>query len=133
VDVEAFYWEMIRACPEVAALLEGAEIRDDVLPGGKRVGVTRDWSSWAPDPVGDGWASAGDAAVFVDPILSTGVTLAVQSGHRAAYTLSTAHARPELDERALWRAYADYARGEAGSFLRLARYFYGNNSAAESW
>lgn len=133
VDVESFYWEMIRACPEVASLLDGARVRDDVLPDGKRIGVSRDWSSWAPDPVGDGWASAGDAAVFVDPILSTGVTLAVQSAHRAAYTLNTVRTRPDLPERALFRAYADYARGEAGSFLRLARYFYGNNRAAESW
>lgn len=133
VDVESFYWEMIRACPEVAAMLDGAVVRDDVLPGGKRIGVSRDWSSWAPEPVGDGWAAAGDAAFFVDPILSTGVTLAVQSAHRAAYTLNTARSRPDLSERALFRAYADYARGEAGSFLRLARTFYGNNRAAESW
>ncbi|MCA9528451.1 MAG: hypothetical protein KC549_19335, partial [Myxococcales bacterium] len=33
----------------------------------------------------------------------------------------------------LWQAYADYMRGEAGSFLALARYFYGNNRAADSW
>ena len=32
-----------------------------------------------------------------------------------------------------WYLYADYIRGEAGSFLRLARYFYGNNKAAPSW
>lgn len=133
VDLDTFFWEMIRACPEVHTLLEGARLRDDVLPNGARIAACRDWSSWAEDPVGDGWAAAGDAALFVDPILSTGVTLAVQSAHRAAYTFNTVKNHPELSERALWRAYADYARGEAGSFLRLARYFYGNNRAAESW
>lgn len=133
VDLEGFFWEMLRACPEVATLIEGAELRDDVLPGGRRVAASRDWSSWAEQPVGPGWAAAGDAAVFVDPILSSGVTLALQSGHRAAYTFNTARAHPDLPTDELWRAYADYVREEAGSFLTLARYFYGNNRAVESW
>src|SRR5262245_16411630 len=83
--------------------------------------------------MGDGWAAAGDAAIFVDPILSSGVTLAMQSGHRAAYTFKTARARKHLPERSLWQAYADYIRGEYGAFLTMARHFYGNNKAAKSW
>ncbi|WP_428264860.1 NAD(P)/FAD-dependent oxidoreductase [Haliangium sp.] len=133
IDPETFFWDMLSDCPEVAALVADARLRDDVLPERARVGVSQDWSSWAEPAVGQGWAAAGDAAVFVDPILSSGVTLALQSGHRAAYTLLTARARPELDPAALWRAYADYLRGEAGAFLTLARFFYGNNRAAESW
>ncbi|ACY17993.1 NAD(P)/FAD-dependent oxidoreductase [Haliangium ochraceum] len=133
IELETFYREQLAACPEIAPLLADARLRDDVLPGGARVGASQDWSSWAEQPVGPGWAAAGDAAVFVDPILSSGVTLALQSGHRAAYTLLTARAHPEFDRDALWRAYADYLRGEAGAFLKLARFFYGNNRAAESW
>ncbi|MDC0743938.1 NAD(P)/FAD-dependent oxidoreductase [Polyangium mundeleinium] len=132
-DPESFYHETIQGCPEVRGLLSRATNRDDFIGGGKRISVTRDWSSWAKSPTGPGWATAGDAAIFVDPILSSGVTLAMQSGHRAAYTYRTARARRDLPEDALWRAYADYIRGEAGSFLRLARYFYGNNRAAPSW
>lgn len=133
VEVEELWWEMLRSCPEVADLVESATLRSDILPGGKRVGVSQDWSSWARSPIGNGWAAAGDAAVFVDPILSSGVTLAVQSGHRAAYTFNTARSRSDIPPDALWRAYADYIRGEYGSFLTLARYFYGNNRAARSW
>lgn len=133
VDLESFWWEMLRSCPEVADLVRNAELRTDILPAGKRVAASQDWSSWAPSPVGSGWAAAGDAAIFVDPILSSGVTLALQSAHRAAYTFLTARARPELDEAALWQAYAAYIRGEYGAFLRMARYFYGNNRAAPSW
>jgi clorobiocin biosynthesis protein Clo-hal len=133
IDLESFFWEMLHSCPEVAGLVKNAKLRDDILPKGARVAACRDWSSWAEEPVGDGWASAGDAAMFVDPILSTGVTLALQTGHRAAYTWLTARARPDLPAQALWRAYADYLRGEYGAFLRLARYFYGNNKAAPSW
>jgi flavin-dependent dehydrogenase len=130
---EELYREALDSCPEIAELLRHAEIRSDILPEGRRVQTVQDWSSWAESPVGPGWAAAGDAAVFVDPILSSGVTLALQSGHRAAYTWLTARARPELSPAALWRAYADYLRGEAGAFLQLARHFYGNNHAAESW
>jgi flavin-dependent dehydrogenase len=137
VDLERFYRDMLADCPEVSDLLAGARLREDILPGGGRVRASQDWSSWAEMPVGPGWAAAGDAAMFVDPILSSGVTLALQSGHRAAYTLLTARARPAAtagaDRAELWRAYADYIRGEAGAFLKLARFFYGNNRAAESW
>lgn len=132
VDLETFFWEMVDACPELAPLVAEATLAEDVLPGGRRVAAHRDWSSWAEDPVGPGWAAAGDAAIFIDPVLSSGVTLAVQSGHRAAYTWLTARESPRRAE-ALWSAYADYIRGEAGSYLQLARYYYGNNRATESW
>lgn len=133
VDLETFFWEMLRSCPEVRDLVKDASLRDDFLPNQKRVSCSRDWSSWAEKPQGKGWAAVGDAAIFVDPILSSGVTLAMQSAHRAAYTFNTARKRPELPLDALWRAHSDYMRGEAGAFLRLARVFYGNNKAAESW
>lgn len=132
-DPEALYREALESCPEIRDQLRHATLRDDILPQQKRVGVTQDWSSWAESPVGEGWAAAGDAAVFVDPILSSGVTLALQSGHRAAYTWLTSRRRPEVDARQLWQAYGDYLRGEAFSFLQLARFFYGNNRSAESW
>lgn len=132
VDLETFFWEMVNACPEIVPLVANATLADDVLPDGKRVAAHRDWSSWAKSPVGPGWAAAGDAAIFIDPVLSSGVTLAVQSGHRAAYTWLTAQEKPWQRE-ALWSAYADYIRGEAGSYLQLARYYYGNNRATESW
>jgi clorobiocin biosynthesis protein Clo-hal len=133
VDLETFWWDALMSCPEIAELARGATVRTDVLPEGKRVAASQDWSSWARSPVGPGWAAAGDAAVFIDPILSSGLTLAMQSGHRAAYTYLTARRRADLPADELWRAYADYIRGEAGSFLTLARYFYGNNQAATSW
>lgn len=133
VDLEAFFWESLRAAPELAGITADARLRDDVLPKGRRVDACADWSSWVERPIGPGWAAAGDAALFIDPVLSSGLTLALMSGHRAAYTWLTARARPALGADTLWAAYADYLRGEAGAFLRLARYFYGNNRAAESW
>lgn len=132
-DLESFWWDSLRSCPEVADLIKRARLRTDILPNGKRVAASQDWSSWARQSTGAGWAAAGDAAIFVDPILSSGVTLAMQSAHRAAYTHLTALARPDLAPTALWNAYATYISGEYGAFLKMARYFYGNNKAASSW
>ena len=132
-DLEAFWWRMLNSCPEISGLVKNATVRTDMLPDGKRVAASQDWSSWARSPIGKGWAAAGDAAIFVDPILSSGVTLAMQSGHRAAYTFNTMRSRPELNSESLWNAYADYIRGEYGAFLTMARYWYGNNKAAKSW
>jgi clorobiocin biosynthesis protein Clo-hal len=132
-DPESLFWEMLHDCPEVASMVRGATLRDDVMPDGARVKVSEDWSSWAEEVAGPGWAAAGDAAMFVDPILSSGVSLALQSGHRAACTYLTSRAHPGLSSSELWRAYADYLRGEYGAFLQMARFFYGNNKATESW
>jgi len=132
-DPETLFWEGLRSCPEVAGLVEQAELVDDVLPDGKRVGCCREWSSRAEAVVGDGWAAAGDAAMFVDPILSTGVTLALQTGHRAAYTyLSGRDASTDM-RRELWGAYVRYMEAEYGAYRTLARYFYGNNRSCASW
>ncbi|MCB9759075.1 MAG: tryptophan 7-halogenase [Alphaproteobacteria bacterium] len=132
VSLEEFYWETLRGCPEVADLITDASLRDDIMPNGARVRACQDWSSWARRFVGPGWASAGDAAVFIDPIISSGMTRAMLSAHRAAYTFLTQHARPEVDREALWETYADFVRGEASAMLRLARLFYGNNRAVDS-
>lgn len=133
VDLETFFWQALRGCAEIAPLVEDAELRDDMLPKGRRVQATKDWSSWTPTPVGKGYACVGDAAIFIDPVLSSGLTMALQSGHRAAYTYNTIRKRPDLDPTEMWQAYDDYLRGEAGSFLTLARYFYANNKAADTW
>lgn len=131
-DPEGLLLDTLAACEELRDHVADATLRADILGGGARVRSCQDWASWAASPVGPGWAAAGDAAAFVDPIVPVGVSLAIQSGHRAAYTLLTQHRRPSLDADALWRAYANYQLGEAGAFDRLARFFYGNNRAMQS-
>ena len=133
IDLESFFWESLESCPELRELVRPAKLRDDILPGGKKVGACQDWSSRAREFIGDGWAAAGDAAVFIDPVLASGLTVAIMTGHRAAYTFITQHKRPDIDASGLWRAYADFLRGEAAAFLKLSRYFYANNKSVESW
>src|SRR5205814_8204252 len=42
---------------------------------------------------GNGWLLAGDAARFVDPVFSSGVSVAMESAKRAAHAIITALAR----------------------------------------
>ena len=133
VELEQWFWEHLRGCPELAPLVRDAWLRDDILPNNRRVAACRDWSSRARAPIGEGWAAAGDAAIFLDPVLSTGVTLALQTGHRAAYTYLSTLGSDRARTRELWQAYARFLQAEYGAYRTLVRYFYANNRAASSW
>jgi FADH2 O2-dependent halogenase len=56
--------------------------------------------------VGNGWLLAGDAARFVDPVFSPGVSAAMESAKRAAGAII--HALSSVDVRA--SAFAEYER-----------------------
>lgn len=81
----------------------------------------RDWSFTHRRLQGPGWVLIGDAASFVDPILSGGVDFAVRTGFSAALGLLQGDLAP----------YAERARQEYRAYLRLARYWYGNNRSTE--
>ncbi|AKV03506.1 putative periplasmic aspartyl protease [Labilithrix luteola] len=66
--------------------------------------------------------------MFVDPILSTGVTLALQTGASSCvYVADGTEAARLAAGCALASLCRLSRRGEYGAFLTLARYFYGNN------
>ena len=52
--------------------------------------VTKDFSYRADRIAGDGWVLVGDAFGFLDPVYSSGVLLALQSGEMAADTICAA-------------------------------------------
>lgn len=70
------------------------------------------------------WILAGDAAGFIDPIFSSGVRVAMQSGHDAAKLV----ARADAAGRGLtwWeqRTYRKSFEQMTGTFLRMIRMFY---------
>ncbi|MCP4809592.1 MAG: NAD(P)-binding protein [Proteobacteria bacterium] len=45
-----------------------------------RIGGVQDFTSYARRFSGDGWALAGDAAMFLDPVFSSGVLFALETG-----------------------------------------------------
>ena len=81
--LDALYAEMIRRCPAVERRLAGARRETDIHPVAN--------FSYVNGPlVGDRFLAVGDAIAFVDPIFSSGVHIAVQSGELAAQAVDAA-------------------------------------------
>nr|AHA12077.1 flavin-dependent halogenase [Streptomyces sp. CNH287] len=71
-DLDGFFWECVGSRPE---LKEALEKSDQVRP----FKTEGDYSYAMKQIVGDQWATIGDAARFVDPIFSSGVSVALNS------------------------------------------------------
>ncbi|MCC6358766.1 MAG: tryptophan 7-halogenase [Phycisphaerales bacterium] len=80
---ETILQEEIRRCPAIVPRLTNAA---RVSP----VHVLKDYSYGATRCAGDGWVLIGDAFTFLDPIYSSGVFLALNSGERAADAIDAA-------------------------------------------
>jgi hypothetical protein len=133
-DLRALYDRALAACPEIAPLLEKAEIVPDFDGSGQSFFSQSDWSYLSAASSGPGWLAAGDAAVFVDPILSSGVTLAHLSAHRAAYTVLAEWSEPSAEMRRLvWEDFGRSCRESAAQFLALALFWYGRDKNASGW
>lgn len=78
---------------------------------------------------GGNWALAGDAALFLDPILSQGVTLAVHYGLLRGRAAADALAGNALTQVAVSQHY----EREAAVLLDVCGAWYGNNMAVADW
>jgi flavin-dependent dehydrogenase len=83
-------WALHREDPELAALLENAE---PVFPAG----LLRGYSANVKTMTGPGFALLGNAAEFLDPVFSSGVTIALKSAHMAAALLARQLAGEAVD------------------------------------
>ncbi|HET6584808.1 MAG TPA: tryptophan 7-halogenase, partial [Nannocystaceae bacterium] len=86
----------------------------------------RDWSWRMRDVAGPGWLAVGDAAGFIDPVLSTGVMLALHSGWHAGKS-AVAIVRDGADEPATLDRYRTHHRGAFDDLLRMVRFYYQQN------
>ncbi|MGW5423807.1 NAD(P)/FAD-dependent oxidoreductase [Streptomyces sp. NPDC003943] len=80
---EALYADRLDRTPALARLLADADRVTDLR-------VESDYSYVADRFCGPGWYAAGDAACFLDPLLSTGVHLAMYSGMLTAASVAAA-------------------------------------------
>lgn len=134
LEPKTLYFSELKKCPEIWPLLKDAKQIEDFDGTGRDFFTESDWSYLNIAAAGPGWLAAGDAAVFVDPILSSGVTLAHLSAQRAAYTLLTHWEKSDDALREmLWADYNVFCRESAAQFLVLALFWYGNDRHAESW
>lgn len=83
----------------------------------------RDWSYTCKKFCGPGFMMAGDAAGFVDPLFSTGVWLAMNSGSLGAKMLNQALDNPKSEAEFL-NTYESAYKNFLGDVLSFVKYFY---------
>jgi flavin-dependent halogenase len=106
--------------------LEQSRQVSQMMEGSTRISsyrTQRDWSYTCRRFHGPGWVLVGDAAAFVDPLLSTGVALAVRGARVLADALRVALDNPPLEQVAL-QAYENNHRAFLNVILEFVRYFY---------
>ena len=120
-----FLQAQVASSGETRALLADAELEGEAK-------VERDWSYRSRSFAGEGWALAGDAACFVDPLFSSGVHLALGSGAMAAEYVTAALKRPSRRAEAA-RKYQEAYERQYRYFHLTAQLFYGTNRSTDSY
>jgi flavin-dependent dehydrogenase len=121
--IEAFYEEALSEAPKIRELLGPDAERTTEMRG------VRDWAYTCKRTAGPGYYLAGDAAAFLDPLLSTGVSLAMLAGYSASVCIHTALQDPSREESAA-TFYANNYRQMYEVTRDFLHYFYAGNATA---
>lgn len=116
-------------------LLTNAELIGG-LPDGSarhRISVVSDWAYVTDRICGPGWFITGDAAIFVDPILSSGLILASQGALMVANALLTVWNDPAVSAGQLRDSFTRRYRSLGDTYRRMARAWYRRNVRSQSW
>ena len=122
---QAFYADALAGAPYIQELLGADATRIDELR------TVRDWAYTCDDTAGPGYFLAGDAAAFLDPLLSTGVSLAMLAGYSASVCIHSVKDDPSKE--------ADVAKFYANNYRQMyevtrdfLHYFYAGNAVAHT-
>ncbi|MEU5974720.1 NAD(P)/FAD-dependent oxidoreductase [Streptomyces sp. NPDC047315] len=94
--------------------------------------TAKDWSYTCTRFFGPGYLLVGDAAAFIDPLFSTGVTLAMKGASSAAATVSAMLQEPDREEE-FAQAYDEGLREFLGNVLSFVRFFYDASRNVEAY
>jgi flavin-dependent dehydrogenase len=94
IPVRDFFLQSIALCPPLAEILEHAELISEVE-------ATGNYSYSCDRTHGDNYLLVGDAYAFIDPVFSSGVMLAMNSGMAAAETVDSCIKDPACSPKAL--------------------------------
>jgi flavin-dependent dehydrogenase len=122
--IEAFYDEALSEAPYLKELIGPEAVRIN-----QKMYTVRDWSYTCDETAGPGYYLAGDAAAFLDPLLSTGVSLAMLSGYSASVCIHSSLANPEM-ETAAAKFYSNNYRQMYEVTRDFLHYFYAGNASA---
>ena len=99
-------------------------IMADLMKNAERqwpVRVEKDFSYSSSAYAGDRWILAGDAGSFLDPVFSTGVSIAMESGIEAAIELDRAKRQNDFSKR----SFAAFSKRQRKRFLAFRRFVIG--------
>jgi flavin-dependent dehydrogenase len=113
---EETYESEIAAAPGIARRLQNATRVRDVF-------TTKDFSYYSGVGAGNGWTLVGDAFGFIDPVYSSGVFLALDSGIRGGEAAAAAVTSGDASAAALGAWQPDYKKG-VENFRKLVYAFY---------
>lgn len=125
MTLEELHTTQLAAADEITSLTDGA-----TRVSGYR--TIKDWSYTCSKFHGPGWALVGDAAAFIDPLLSTGVGLALRGALGLSETVDLALRNPE-QERELFERYERNYRDFLASLLEFIRFFYDRTKSREDY
>lgn len=115
-SVEAVYQAAMKECPAILELLDGATQVSEMK-------VEQDYSYVSENLAGPGYFLSGDAACFLDPLLSTGVHLATYSAMLGAAAIGST-LRGEVSEEEARDFYSTVYRHSYERLLVLVSVFY---------
>jgi flavin-dependent dehydrogenase len=107
-SLEQIYFEAIESCPLIADLVKQGKLVTNIK-------TEQDYSYIARKLTGPGYFLVGDAACFIDPLLSTGVHLATHSAMLCAASIAST-LRGEVSEQ---QAMAFFDQSYRQTYLRL--------------
>lgn len=107
-DLETFFRSLIALSPELQDRLKNATLQGEVT-------ATGNYSYFTSCAIGSRYLLAGDAAAFIDPVFSTGVYLAMNSGFEAAEAVQACLKSPTRSNKWLKR-YEKRTRKIASAF-----------------
>ncbi|MGE4133652.1 MAG: NAD(P)/FAD-dependent oxidoreductase [Bdellovibrionales bacterium] len=117
-DLEEYFDRMVLGSATVSRMMEGAR---RVTP----LHCIGNYSHTCQSLFGERWLLVGDAAMFLDPVFSSGVHLSLSSGLQAAKTLIRAlPQKSALTDPELGLSYENWYRKGVGRFHNLISLFY---------
>lgn len=130
-DLDEFLDERLRELPEWGDVLGDAVASD--YPGfGTRARTVQEYSIAVSPVSGPGWAVVGDAAGFVDAILSVGVFLAQSHAQFLAYALNSVLDGDLSEEHALG-SYDAVVRENVDGLRTITHLFYAFSQSKDEW
>lgn len=124
--LDDYYLEAIDSTRELKERLSPAKMVDDLR-------VTMDWSYSYDSFHGPGYAAVGDAACFIDPLLSTGVHLAMLSGYLCAAAINTVLMGNSKDETSIMDFYQEQYSREFRRMKEQIYFLYGGHRSPDSY